>query len=63
MKKTKSKKSTFSAILVAIGVFLLLGTVGGLETDNIGMTRAIIQSFIGVGIIYLGAINLENGGF
>lgn len=63
MKNKKSKYPFFSASLTVIGFFLVLGTVGALECDNIGIGQAIIQALIGSGITYLGFHRLEKGGF
>ena len=37
--------------LLLIGMFIAVGSVGALETDNISMLQCIIQCGIGIGLI------------
>ena len=54
MKRRKTL-NTIAVILVTLGLFLLIGTAGALECDNITMTQAITQSIIFLGITVIGA--------
>ena len=38
-------------VLVLIGMFIVVGSIGALETDNITMLQCIVQSIIGIGLI------------
>lgn len=52
--KRRKILNTIATILVTFGVFLLIGTAGGLELDNITMTQAIVQSLIALGVTVIG---------
>lgn len=54
MKKRKVL-NTIAVILVVFGLFLLVGTAGGLECDSITINQAIVQSLIALGTTVLGA--------
>ena len=56
MKRQKTKHPLFSAGLMMVGFFLVLGTIGALEVNNIGMSQAFVQGLAGIGVTYLGAL-------
>ena len=37
-------------VLVLVGMFIVAGSIGALETDNITMLQCIIQCLIGIGL-------------
>lgn len=52
--KQRKVLNTIAVVLVTLGVFLLIGTAGGLECDTITLNQAIIQAIISLGITALG---------
>jgi hypothetical protein len=53
---------TLKTILIAIigiAVFVLVGTVGAYECDNIGLAQCLIQSAISLGVMGVGVYALN----
>ena len=50
MKNRKSKRKNLCGVVATISLFLLLGTIGGLETFRIGMLPGI-----GMALLFIGA--------
>ena len=44
------------AALISIGIFILLGTAGSADLNNIGITQIIAQLFIGTVLIAVGTV-------
>lgn len=63
MRNLKVILPLFSASLMVIGFFLILGMVGALEVDNVGMKQAFYQCLKGAGMFAVGFFLLKKGGF
>ncbi len=52
---TKNRIHRFFQIICIIGVFVVLGTMGASDLEQISLTRAMLQSGVGLLMAYGGA--------
>lgn len=56
-------KPYFAVCLIFLGFLSVVGSIGALEVDNIGVGQMLLQILTGVIIASVGFIRIERGGF
>ena len=51
--------NTFFECIVAIGLFIIIGTAGSSDINAINLTQTIIYAFVGLAAMFIGALGCK----